>query len=224
MGRVHEAWDPLLRRKVALKLLHRGDPVQLLRFMREAQIQARVEHPQICKVFEVGSEGDQPYIAMQFISGKTLGEAREELDLRNTARIMAEVAGAIHGAHRQGLVHRDLKPSNILLEPQEDGSLKPFVLDFGLAKDQSVADQTLSWGFVGTPAFMSPEQARGDDPSAASDVYGLGATFYACCSGHPPYEATTLVGLAAQQTEHLVLPLRRTDPKFPKDLDTILLK
>ena len=140
MGHVHAGWDPLLRRQVALKLLHQGDPLQLLRFMREAQIQAKVDHPQVCKVYEVDSEGDQPYIAMQLIHGRTLGEARSDLDLREAARVMAEVAGAIHAAHRLGLVHRDLKPSNILLEEQEDCGPKPFVLDFGLARDQSIAD------------------------------------------------------------------------------------
>lgn len=224
MGTVFAAWDPLLGRKVALKLLHQGDPAHLLRFMREAQIQAKVEHPRICKVFEVGSEGDQPFIAMQFIDGQTLGEAKNDLDPRDTARIMAEVAGAIHAAHRADLVHRDLKPSNILLEPQEDGTLRPYVLDFGLARDQSIADQSLSWGLVGTPAFMSPEQARAEEPTPASDIYGLGATFYTLFSGHPPFEATSMVGLAIQQSTRPASPLRRTIPGFPKDLDTILLK
>lgn len=224
MGHVHAGWDPLLRRQVALKLLHQGDPLQLLRFMREAQIQAKVEHPQVCKVYEVDSDGDQPYIAMQFIQGRTLGEAREDLDLREAARIMAEVAGAIHAAHRLGLVHRDLKPSNILLEDQEEGRPKPFVLDFGLARDQSIADQSLSWGMVGTPAFMSPEQARAEELTPASDIYSLGATFYALFAGRPPFEATSLVGLAEQQDNLTVRSLRREDPAFPADLDTILRK
>ena len=224
MGHVHAGWDPLLRRQVALKLLHQGDPLQLLRFMREAQIQAKVDHPQVCKVYEVDSEGDQPYIAMQLIHGRTLGEARSDLDLREAARVMAEVAGAIHAAHRLGLVHRDLKPSNILLEEQEDCGPKPFVLDFGLARDQSIADQSLSWGMVGTPAFMSPEQARAEELTPASDIYSLGATFYALFAGRPPFEATSLVGLAEQQGNLKVRSLRRENPTFPPDLDTILGK
>ncbi len=224
MGHVHAAWDPMLRRQVALKLLHQGDPIQLLRFMREAQIQAKVEHPQVCKVFEVGSEGDQPYIAMQFIAGRTLGDMKNELSVRDLARIMSEVAGAVHAAHRLGLIHRDLKPANILLEAQEHAGLMPYVLDFGLARDQSVADQTLSWGFVGTPAFMSPEQSRAEEPTPASDIYSLGATFYALFAGRPPFEATSMVGLAAQQSTTLVRSLRRDDATFPRDLDTIVLK
>lgn len=224
MGVVHLAWDPLLRRLVALKRLLNADPVQALRFMREAQIQARVEHPRICKVFEINSEGDQPFIAMQYIQGQTLGEAREHLSLQDKVHIMAEVAGALHVAHRMGLVHRDIKPSNIMLEAQKEGGPVPFILDFGLARDQSSADLTLSWGFVGTPAFMSPEQAEGNAPTPASDIYSLGATFYALFGGHPPFEATTLAGLIHQQDTQFIRSLRRTDPGFPVDLDTILLK
>ena len=99
MGVVRLAWDPLLGRQVALKMLLRADPLQAMRFMREARIQAKVDHSQVCKVFEVGSEGDQPFIAMQLIPGPTLWEARETLDLRDWVRIMAEVAGAIHAVH-----------------------------------------------------------------------------------------------------------------------------
>jgi len=224
MGVVHLAFDPMLRRHVALKRLLNADPMLALRFMREAQTQAKVDHPRICKVFEVGSEGEQPFIAMQYIQGPTLGEARDGLDLREKARLMAEVAGAIHAAHRMGLIHRDLKPSNILLEAQEDGRWMPFILDFGLARDQSVADLTLSWGMVGTPAFMSPEQAEAEDISPVSDIYSLGATFYALFGGHPPFEAITLAGLIRQQSTQTVRSLRRTVPGFPRDLDTILLK
>ena len=223
MGVVHLAWDPMLRRLLALKQLLQADPTQAMRFMREAQIQAKVEHPRICKVFEVDSQGGQPFIAMQYIKGQTLGEAREHLSIEAKAGLMADVAGAIHAAHRMGLVHRDLKPSNILLEAQEDGRCLPFILDFGLARDQSQADLTLSWGFVGTPAFMSPEQAQSEEPLPTSDIYSLGATFYALFSGHPPHEATTLAGLIHQQAMCSIRPLKQVLPGFPKDLDTILL-
>ncbi len=224
MGQVRLAWDPLLRRQLALKQLLNADPLLALRFMREAQIQAKVEHSRICKVFEIGSEGGQPFIAMQYIQGQTLGEVRESLSLREKVRIMAEVAGAIHAAHRMGLVHRDIKPSNILLEAQGDAGWVPYVLDFGLARDQSVADITLSWGLVGTPAFMSPEQAEGQEATQSSDVYSLGATFYALFGGHPPFEATTLAGLIHRQDTQTIRPLRRIIPGFPRDLDTILLR
>jgi serine/threonine-protein kinase len=224
MGVVHLAWDPLLRRQVALKRLLNADPVMALRFMREAQIQARVEHPRICKVFEVGSEGEHPFIAMQYIQGQTLGEAKDDLGINEKACIMANVAGALHAAHQMGLIHRDIKPSNILLEFCEDGTCVPYILDFGLARDQSVADLTLSWGLVGTPAFMSPEQAEGCEATQSSDIYSLGATFYALFGGHPPFEATTLAGLIHQQDTQIIRCLRRTIPGFPQDLDTILLK
>lgn len=222
MGVVHLAWDPLLKRLVALKQLLHADPLQTLRFLREAQLQAKVEHPHVCKVFEVSAEGEQPYIAMQYVEGQSLGEARG-LSLREKVRLFAEVANALHAAHRLGLIHRDLKPSNILLEHHGEAGWVPYLLDFGLARDLASADMTLTWGMVGTPAFMSPEQAAGEELSPAADLYSLGATFYAVFAGRPPFEATTLVGMLQQQAASEATSLRRILPGFPKDLETILL-
>jgi serine/threonine-protein kinase len=134
------------------------------------------------------------------------------------------VAGAIQEAHRSGLVHRDLKPHNILLETWPDGGRHPVVVDFGLARDLSLQDRTLTWAMVGTPAFMSPEQARGETPTPAADIYSLGATLYAMLSGGPPYEAATVAGLAAEQLRREAKPVRALRPGVPRDLETITMK
>ena len=222
MGRVHEAWDPLLQRRVALKRLGGGTAEEVLRFSREAKHQALVTHPHICPIYEVGADPQAPYIVMYRVEGIPLSELHPDPDPPTAARLIADVAGAIHAAHRAQLVHRDLKPQNILVERREDGSLKPWVVDFGLARDLSRADLTLTWAFSGTPAFMSPAQARGEAPSPADDIFSLGATLYALLSGVPPFEATTLVGLLDRQTTCEPPALRRRRPELPRDLDTIV--
>ena len=224
MGRVHHAWDPMLRRRVALKLLPGGDAEHQLRFLREARNQAKIDHPNVCRIHDLGLDGDRPYIAMQLIPGPTLSELRPELDARQVAGLMAAVAGGIQAAHLAGLIHRDLKPANILVVGHGSGQLAPFVVDFGLARDLQAQDQTLSWAVMGTPAFMSPEQARGEALGPATDIYSLGATLYAMLSGHPPHEVSTLGGLLESQAESGVRRIRKLDPAIPRDLETIALK
>lgn len=221
---MHEAWDPLLQRRVALKVLHVATPEQLLRLFREAQAQARLDHPNICRILELGNQATNPYIVMQLIQGPSLGDLRPDLSHQELARILAEVADAVHAAHLSGLVHRDLKPQNILVETLPDGTRKPFVVDFGLARTLDFQDQTLSWAVAGTPAFMSPEQAKGEAPTVASDIFGLGATLYALLSGTPPFEAATVAGLLTEQSRRDATPIRRALPQVPRDLETLALK
>lgn len=222
MGRVHEAWDPLLQRRVALKRLGGGTVEEVLRFVREAKHQALITHPNICPIHEVGVDPEAPYIVMHRVEGVPLSELHPDPDARTAAQLIADVAGAIHAAHRAQLVHRDLKPQNILVERREDGSLKPWVVDFGLARDLTRADLTLTWAFSGTPAFMSPAQARGEAPSPADDIFSLGATLYALLSGAPPFEATTVVGLLDRQARGEAPSLRSRHPEIPRDLDTLV--
>lgn len=222
MGRVHEAWDPLLQRRVALKRLSGGTVEEVLRFSREAKHQALVTHPHICPIHEVGVGPQAPYIVMHLVEGTPLSELHPDPDPATAASLIADVAGAIHAAHRARLVHRDLKPQNILVERRGDGSLKPWVVDFGLARDLSRADLTLTWAFSGTPAFMSPAQARGEAPSPADDIFSLGATLYALLSGVPPFEATTVAGLLDRQARGEAPALRSRRPELPRDLDTIV--
>lgn len=224
MGRVHCAWDPVLKRLLALKILPGGDPEQQLRLLREARNQAKLDHPNICRIHDLGLDGDRPYIAMQLISGPVLSDLRPELDPHAIAGLLAEVAGAVHAAHLAGLIHRDLKPANILVGGSASGHRVPYVVDFGLARDLQALDQTLSWAVMGTPAFMSPEQARGEALGPATDIYSLGATLYAMLSGHPPYEGTTLGGLLESQADGGVRRLRSLAREVPADLETITLK
>src|SRR5438128_183377 len=120
MGRVYKAWDPQLKRPVALKFLRGGEPAVEARFAREAQAQARVRHDHVCSVYEVGRHDGQPYIAMQLVEGRTLRECAKELDVRQRVTLMREVAEAVHAGHKLSLVHRDIKPANILVEKTDD--------------------------------------------------------------------------------------------------------
>ena len=187
-GEVREAWDVVLCRTVALKVLRRMEPVGLIRFLHEAQIQSRLVHPNICRIYDVDNSGGVPKIAMQLVRGPTLSQVAPELTVREVVVILAQVAEAIHAAHRLNLIHRDLKPSNILLERSPEGRWVPFVCDFGLAMALDEPSLTLGPGLLGTPAFMAPEQSRGERRlvGPATDVYALGATLYFALFGDPP--------------------------------------
>jgi len=179
MGEVFEAWDMVLGRRVALKRLALEGFEPLIRFQREAQIQARLQHPHICPVYDVGEADGTSFISMRFVSGPTLAKKGWELPIPEAVRVMAQVANAIGCAHEAGLIHRDIKPSNILLEQNPDGSWHPYVTDFGLAKDLKGMALTMSQSPVGTPGFMAPEPLKGDTGSQASDIWALGATLKA---------------------------------------------
>jgi tetratricopeptide (TPR) repeat protein len=232
MGEVYKAWDPTLRRWVALKVLLRGAEEVAPWFQREARLAAQLHHPRLVAIHEVGEVDGRLFIAMQFVEGKTLdrlrGATREQL-----ASLVQEAAAAIGHAHEQGIVHRDLKPENLIVEskPVATGAAEPTwehhicVLDFGVARAMgSTMKLTAGWAAVGTPLYMSPEQARGEAPDPASDVYSLGATLYELLVGSPPIR-----GLSIQDTVKLVqnlepVPLRAIDPAIPAGLAAIVHK
>jgi serine/threonine-protein kinase len=226
MGEVHKAFDPQLNRYVALKLMHRGSPELASRLLHEARAQARVDHENICKVYGVGELDGQPFIALQLIDGKTLRELYPSLTREQRIKIMREVADALHAAHRQGLVHRDVKPGNVLVEKSESGEYKPYVTDFGLAREIESAGVTVSGVAVGTPLYMAPEQARGDTKNIdrRTDVYGLGATLYELLAGQPPFRGDSSALVLMQILHAEPTPLRRLIPDIPPDLETIVVK
>ncbi len=225
MGRVFKAFDPTLKRMVALKFLRREDPELVARFVLEAQNQAKVEHPNICKVFEVGEWQGQSYIAMQFIKGETLEAAAPAMSLEDRVKVMEAVAEAIHAAHRQGLIHRDLKPANIIVGAGEHGP-KPMVLDFGLAKGLEATGLTVQGLVIGTTHYMAPEQARGDHAHVGrrTDVYGLGATLHKVLTGQAPFAGSGGMDVLRRTLDEDIPTLTRLVPSLPEDLDTLVRK
>ncbi|WP_267145416.1 protein kinase domain-containing protein [Myxococcus guangdongensis] len=227
MGEVHKAWDRRLSRTVALKFVRGGDPDRVMRFLQEAQTQARIEHPNVCAVYEVGHAEGRHYIAMQLIEGQRLDQVAGGLSLPEKVQVMREVASAMYEAHNLGVIHRDLKPGNIMVRRLENGRCFPVVMDFGLAHEVGLAQGlTRSGAVMGTPAYMSPEQARGDTRAIdrRSDVYGLGATLHELLAGVPPFSDKTLLGTLNKVLHEDAPSLRSLVPHLPGDLEVIVLK
>ncbi len=228
MGVVYKARQASLDRVVALKMIlgrHLASDEHVRRFHAEAKAAARVRHPNIVDIHEVGQWHGQDYFAMDFIEGTSLAErmATGPVDIDTAVRLLATVARAVEHLHEQGIVHRDLKPSNILIDPTD----QPYVTDFGLAKVfTSEAEATATGVIAGTPSYMAPEQASGNsrDIGPAADVYSLGAIFYELLTGRPPFREEnpldTLMHVLSCDPE---LP-RQLNPKVPRTLELICLK
>jgi tetratricopeptide (TPR) repeat protein len=251
MGIVYKARQKNLNRLVALKTILAEAPAgsgQLARFRREAEAAACLQHPNVVQIYEVGEYDGRPYFALEFVSGGTLGQklAGAPLPPREAARLLESLARVVHYAHQQGIVHRDLKPANVLLQrqdsrpgnPSETPGPSPFcvlqgeqfipkITDFGLAKqiDQD-SGQTRSGEILGTPAYMAPEQARGQGTAVGplAYVFALGAMLYETLTGRPPFRGATVWDTIEQVLGQEPVPPSRLQPKLPRDLETICLK
>lgn len=219
MGAVYKAYDTALKRTVALKQLLGTEEEDLKRFMREAQTAAALVHPNICQVYEVGSIGGRHYIAMQYIDGNDL--LHSKLSIRRALEVIKTIALALEAAHARGIVHRDIKPQNIMIDSQG----KAFLLDFGLARAVRQDDKiTVTGTVMGTPAFMSPEQAQGRPVDRRSDVYSLGATLYHAVTGRPPFHGETPLDTLRLVVDQDPVPPRQLNPKLQKEVELIILK
>lgn len=228
MGIVFLAEQPRLGRQVAIKMILRdrfATEQERLRFFAEAEALAKLEHPGIVPVFEVGELQGSPYFTMQYVRGTTLAHrlADGPLPQRAAARIISQVARAVHFAHQRGILHRDIKPSNILVDEQGNARLT----DFGLAKQADAAESLTRTGAVlGTPTYMSPEQASGRSSSMgpASDVYSIGTVLYHSLTGRPPHVADSPVQLALKVLEQDPPAPRLLEPSIDRDLEMIVVR
>ncbi len=227
MATVYKAFHANLSRYVAIKVLHvafSSDEGFQERFKREAQIVGRLDHPHIVPIFDYAMQQNQPYLVMKFIEGQTLKQdlRGERLNLQEVTRIMTAVADALDYAHRQDVLHRDVKPSNIIID--KDGV--PFLTDFGLARIASSGESTLSQDMMlGTPQYISPEQAQGRrDLGPSTDIYSLGVVLYELVVGRVPFTADTPYAIIH---DHIYKPLplpSRVNPAVPEPVERVLLK
>ena len=227
MGAVYLARDRSLQRLVALKFVRGNTPVPTLRFTQEARAQARLSHENICKVYEVGTIQGKAYIAMEYVAGETLDRAAQQMTQPRKLQLIRQIALGLHEAHKMGVLHRDIKPANILVETLEDGSLRPVIMDFGLARQSGDdANLTQTGAVLGTPSYLPPEQARGEvrGLDRRSDVYSLGATLYELLSGRPPFEGDSVVTLLLEVIHKDPPPLRALVPSLPADVETMVMK
>ena len=225
MATVYRGYDPRFEREVAVKVLPpemlHADPQFRLRFQREAKIIARLEHPSIVPVYDVGEENNQLYFVMRFMGGGSLSERIRERVYRveEAVRLLGQVAPGVDEAHAKGIVHRDLKPSNILFDNQN----VPYISDFGIAKlTQAESTNVTGSAVIGTPAYMAPEQALGSDVDGRADVYALGVILYEMLTGKQPYQADTPMGLAIKHVTDPVPHILNVKPDLPAWIETIV--
>jgi serine/threonine protein kinase len=226
---IYHAFDPLLERDVSLKVFH--TPARewecsrdIDHFATEAKALARLRHPRIVPIYDAGREGEYHYIAMEFIEGRTLAEALLDgpTDVRQAATIIADLAEALAYAHGNGVVHRDIKPSNIVLDARGVAHL----IDFGLAHRRGMADDPTRAGAIqGTPAYLAPEQAKGNDavPHPSNDQYSLGVVLYELLCGQTPFSGPPLLVLVSTLQAEPPRP-RTLNPDVPPGLEAICLK
>lgn len=226
MATVYKAYHANLDRYVALKVLHpalKQTEGFLARFQREAQLVAKLEHPNIVAIYDFDEYQGNPYLVMRYIEGTTLKIKMQEgaLDMKEVVRIVDAVGSGLAYAHSMGILHRDIKPSNIMLTSDEG----VFITDFGLARMAQVGDSTLSRDMmIGTPQYISPEQAKGDRVDSGTDIYSFGVVIYELLVGQVPFSADTPYAIVH---DHIFTPLpmpREVNPDIPEGVERFLLR
>jgi tRNA A-37 threonylcarbamoyl transferase component Bud32 len=225
MGVVYKARQAKLGRVVALKMILSGAHAgadDLARFRTEAEAIARLEHPNIVQIHEVGEHDGLPYFSLEFCGGGSLEKKLHGAPLppKEAAALVETLARAMHAAHLEQVIHRDLKPANVLLT--RDGT--PKITDFGLAKKLDQKGPTATGAMMGTPSYMAPEQAGGKRVGLSADVYALGAILYECLTGRPPFQAATPLDTVLQVVSDEPVSVRQLNDKVPVDLETICHK
>ncbi len=237
MGHVFRAWDERLHREVAIKLLHDDYtmPGMRERFLQEARAASALNHPNICTVFDIGEQDHNPYLVMELLEGETVKDriAHGALPAEEIVRYAIEISDALAVAHAKGIVHRDIKPANIFLVTMPNGKSQAKVLDFGLAKvglekrggwDVRSQDLTRAGSTVGTLAYMSPEQARGEPLDLRSDLFSLGIVLYEMATRQVPFRGTTSALTFVQLFSHDPEPVRNWNEAIPRELEKVILR
>ena len=232
MGVVYKAEDAKLKRTIALKFLSSvllGEPDHQARFLREAQTASALNHPHICTIYEIGEEGGTPYIAMEYVAGRSLGEITrsESMPLEDVVYYGVQIAGALQYAHEQGIIHRDLKTANVIITPERRAK----ILDFGLAKrlenkapgEAGPSQESISQAgsFMGTMCCSAPEVFRGKPADARSDIWSLGVMLYEMTAGRLPFEGQTAFELTSAILHDRPASL---PPPVPAGLSAVVLK
>ena len=224
MSSVYRAFDPMLERWVAIKLMHRDishDPDQLERFRREARTVAQLNHPHVVTVIDAGEDDGAPYIVFEYVEGETLKERIRRLGRLPVSEAVAyaiEIGRALEAAHASKLVHRDVKPQNVLID--RDGRAK--VTDFGIARSLEAQGLTATGRVLGTTDYVSPEQALGHEVTGQSDIYSLGIVVYEMLTGETPFKADTQVAVAMRHVRDPLPDVQRRRPEISASLAAVV--
>jgi serine/threonine-protein kinase len=224
MGIIFLARDPYIQRQVVVKVLMYSrtlDDVYREFFQREAEVIAALEHPAIVPIYDFGWHGKQPYIVMRYMSEGSLDDrlAKGEIKLTEMAHILKRVADALDAAHARNIIHRDVKPSNILF----DSVGESFLSDFGIAKSKPITDDEGEW-LVGTPAYMSPEQVKGEAVDGRSDVYAMGVVLYRLLTGQHPFSSDSTTALINAHVDLPIPDVRQVKANIPAAWQEVVAK